>query len=123
MEKTIMNYADKVTLSLFSIIFALMFFCQVLMAADEKYPVVYELDADVMYVVPDENLLVAAEREIYLRWHIERGTKIVDTRIINDAGEDVDFSVIKSRDRVQIVGSKKDGRITADEIRLFQQAK
>lgn len=118
-----MNYADKVTLSLFSIIFALMFFCQVLMAADEKYPVVYELDADVMYVVPDENLLVAAEREIYLRWHIERGTKIVDTRIINDAGEDVDFSVIKSRDRVQIVGSKKDGRITADEIRLFQQAK
>lgn len=115
-----MSNANRVILSLFSVILALMFSCQVLMAADEKYPVVYELDADVMYVVPDENLLVAAEREIYLRWHLERGTKIVDTRIINDAGEDVDFSAIKSRDKVQIVGSKKDGRITADEIHVLQ---
>jgi hypothetical protein len=94
--------------------------CQVLMAANDKYPVVYEIDADVMYVVPDDNLIVVAEREIYLRWHIERGTKIIDTRIVNATGEDIDLATIKSRDRVQVIGSKKNGKITADEIRLLQ---
>ncbi|MDY0268505.1 hypothetical protein [Trichloromonas acetexigens] len=93
-----------------------------LMAAETASQQPYRLDAGVMYIVPDDNLAIIAEKEIHLKSHIEKGIKVWDTRFIDAQDKEINLSTFKKRDRVLVTGSIENGKITADEIRLLRPA-
>lgn len=117
MKKT--NYLILVLLN-FLLTFVLS--SQSLMAENGESSDSYRLDAGVMYIVPDDNLAIIAEKEIHLKSHIEKGIKVWDTRFIDAQDKEINLSTFKKRDRVLVTGSIENGKITADEIRLLRPA-
>lgn len=75
-----------------------------------------------MDIVSDENVVIVAEKEIFLKSHDEKGKKVWDTRFLDIKDQLIDLDIIKLRDRVLVTGSVDGGKITADEIRLLEPA-
>ncbi|MCK9172509.1 MAG: hypothetical protein RBR03_05010 [Desulfuromonas thiophila] len=113
---------NKLSILMFMVFFLAFAGSTISMADETKEKQRFRLDAEVMYIVPEENLAVIAEKEIHLKWHIEKGIKVWDSRFVGEQENAIDLSTFKSRDRVLVTGSIKDGKIIADEIRLLQPA-
>lgn len=79
-----------------------------------------EFTAPIMSIDLDNNLMVVAEKDIFLRSTLEDGKKRWITDFVDQNGQSIPASTFKVRDRVHITGmGKGEMAVTAETIRLL----
>ncbi len=79
----------------------------------------FEFEARIMAIDLDNNLLVIAEEDIFLRSSILNGKKVWKTKFTTMEGNAVSVNAFQLRDRVLVKGNKSlSGVLTADSIEI-----